>query len=92
MPPAMVLKWNAKQGAMMPIPEEVDPQLIARVHHDVNNALTALIGQAQLLLREELSQTARRRVEIMEQTAKRIACAVDALRCKRIANSRGVRE
>ena len=64
---------------MMPTPEEVDPQLIARVHHDVNNALTAIIGQAQLLLREELSQTARQRAEIIEQAAKRITCAVEAL-------------
>lgn len=60
--------------------EEVNTQLIARVHHNVNNAITALIGQAQLLLREELSQTVRQRVEIMEQTAKRIAGTVDELR------------
>lgn len=65
---------------MMPIPEGVDPQLIARVHHDVNNTLTALIGQAQLLLREELSQTARQRVEIVEQLALRVAELVSQLR------------
>jgi signal transduction histidine kinase len=46
--------------------------LIARVRHEINNPLTGLIGQTQLLLREDLSDTARRRVEIIERLATRI--------------------
>jgi len=46
--------------------------LVARVRHEINNPLTALLGQAQLLLREELSEKARGRVKIIEELAKRI--------------------
>jgi nitrogen-specific signal transduction histidine kinase len=54
--------------------------LAARVRHEINNPLTGLIGQAQLLLREELSHTARRRVETIEQLANRIRDTVASLR------------
>ncbi|MDT5293597.1 MAG: His Kinase (phospho-acceptor) domain [Acidobacteriota bacterium] len=54
--------------------------LAARVRHEINNPLTGLIGQAQLLLREELSATARRRVETIEQLANRIRDTVASLR------------
>ena len=35
--------------------------LITRVRHEINNPLTGVLGQAQLLLREELSESARSR-------------------------------
>ena len=46
----------------------------------MNNPLTGLIGQAQLLLREELSDAARRRVLTIEQLANRIRDTVASLR------------
>ena len=55
-------------------------ELIAHVRHEINNPLTGVIGQAQLLLREELSSTARRRVETIEQLAGRIRDTVAQLR------------
>jgi len=54
--------------------------LAARVRHEINNPLTGLIGQAQLLLREELSDAARRRVLTIEQLANRIRDTVASLR------------
>ena len=55
-------------------------RLAARVRHEVNNALTGLVGQTQLLLREELSEKARRRVHTVEQLAARIRDAAAELR------------
>ncbi len=55
-------------------------ELIAHVRHEINNPLTGVIGQAQLLLRDELSPTARRRVETIEQLAGRIRDTVAQLR------------
>jgi signal transduction histidine kinase len=55
-------------------------ELVARVRHEINNPLTGVLGQAQLLLREELSETARRRVETIEQLARRITETVARLR------------
>src|SRR5919202_6925578 len=55
-------------------------ELAARVRHEINNPLTGLIGQAQLLLREELSDSARRRVQTIEQLANRIRDTVASLR------------
>ncbi len=54
--------------------------LVAHVRHEINNPLTGVIGQAQLLLREELSSTARRRVETIEHLAARIKDTVAQLR------------
>src|SRR5918912_1637036 len=54
--------------------------LVAHVRHEINNPLTGVIGQAQLLLREELSEKARRRVETIEQIAGRIRDTVAQLR------------
>ena len=54
--------------------------LVARVRHEINNPLAALLGQAQLLLREELSPKARTRVEAIEASAKRIEKIVGELR------------
>src|SRR5918998_6382982 len=55
-------------------------ELVAVVRHEINNPLTGVIGQAQLLLREELNPTARRRVETIEQLAGRIRDTVARLR------------
>jgi signal transduction histidine kinase len=54
--------------------------LIAHVRHEINNPLTGVLGQAQLLLREELSPRARQRVETIEQLATRIKDIVAQLR------------
>ena len=54
--------------------------LVAHVRHEINNPLTGVIGQAQLLLRDELSEPTRRRVEAIEQLATRIRDTVAQLR------------
>jgi signal transduction histidine kinase len=54
--------------------------LVAHVRHEINNPLAALIGQAQLMLREELGQKARERVEKIEKLATRIKETVAELR------------
>src|SRR5918999_4636616 len=67
--------------------------LVAHVRHEINNPLTGLIGQAQLLLREELSPTARRRVQTIEHLATRIRDTVAELRTVQRPNPEdGVRE
>jgi signal transduction histidine kinase len=55
-------------------------ELVARVRHEINNPLAALLGQAQLLLREELSERARKRAETIESQARRIQTIVGELR------------
>ena len=54
--------------------------LITRVRHEINNPLTGVLGQAQLLLREELDESPRRRVEKIEELAIRIRDVVAELR------------
>ena len=54
--------------------------LVARVRHEINNPLAALLGQAQLLLREELSDKTRKRGETIETLAIRIKEIVGELR------------
>ncbi len=54
--------------------------VVARVRHEINNPLTGVIGQTQLLLRTELDEGARRRVETIEQLATRIKDIVARLR------------
>ena len=55
--------------------------LVARVRHEINNPLAALLGQAQLLLREEeLSERVRKRAETIESQARRIQAIVGELR------------
>jgi signal transduction histidine kinase len=53
---------------------------IARVRHEINNPLTGVLGQAQLLLREDLSERARKRAETIEELAIRIRDIVALLR------------
>ena len=55
--------------------------LMARVRHEINNPLAALLGQAQLLLREQdLSERAHKRASTIESQAKRIEEIVGELR------------
>ena len=55
-------------------------ELITQVRHEINNPLTGVLGQAQLLLREDLSERARKRVETIEEMAIRIRDIVAKLR------------
>jgi two-component system NtrC family sensor kinase len=60
--------------------EEV-AELVARIRHEINNPLTGVLGQAQLLLREEdLSEKARKRAKTIEELAMRIRDIVSELR------------
>ena len=43
--------------------------LVAHVRHEINNPLTGVLGHAQLLLREDLSEKARARVLKIEELA-----------------------
>ena len=54
--------------------------LVSRVRHEINNPLTGILGQAQLLLREELNEKARKRAETIERLAQRLAQIVAELR------------
>ncbi len=47
-------------------------EMVARVRHEINNPLTGVLGQAQLLLREDLSDRVRKRVETIEGMAMRL--------------------
>jgi signal transduction histidine kinase len=55
-------------------------ELVARVRHEINNPLTGVLGQAQLLLREELNDRARKRAETIEELAMRLRDIVGQLR------------
>ncbi len=47
--------------------------LIARTRHDLNNLLTGVLGQAQLMLmREDMTPNVRQRLETLEELAKRM--------------------
>ena len=54
--------------------------LVARIRHEINNPLTGVLGQAQLLLREDLSERARKRVQTIEDLALRLRDVVGQLR------------
>lgn len=55
-------------------------ELITRVRHEINNPLTGVLGQVQLLLREELSERSRKRAETIEELAIRLRDIVAQLR------------
>ncbi len=55
-------------------------ELVARVRHEINNPLTGVLGQAQLLLREELNEKTRKRVQTIEELAVRMRDTVAQLR------------
>ena len=69
---AVVAEYEARLDAIA--------ELVARVRHEINNPLTGVLGQAQLLLREELSAKARQRVETIEGLAIRLRDIVAELR------------
>ena len=69
---AMIAEQEAKLAEMA--------ELVTHVRHEINNPLTGVIGQAQLLLREELSASVRKRVETIEELAARIKETVAHLR------------
>ena len=55
-------------------------ELVARVRHEINNPLAGVLGQAQLLLREQLNDRARKRAETIEELAIRLRDVVAQLR------------
>jgi signal transduction histidine kinase len=55
-------------------------EVVARVRHEINNPLAGVLGQAQLLLREELSDRARKRAVTIEELAIRLRDVVAQLR------------
>lgn len=59
---------------------EAVAELVARVRHEINNPLTGVLGQAQLLLREDLNEKARKRAETIEDLAMRLRDVVAQLR------------
>lgn len=69
---AMAAKYEARMDEVA--------DLITRVRHEINNPLTGVLGQAQLLLREELSESARKRAVTIEELAIRIRDIVAQLR------------
>ena len=54
--------------------------LVARIRHEINNPLTGVLGQAQLLLREDLTERSRKRVQTIEDLALRLRDVVAQLR------------
>ena len=53
--------------------EDGGARKLQRVRHEINNALTAVLGNTQiLLLRENLDEKSRVRIEKIEEQAKRI--------------------
>lgn len=59
---------------------EETANLVARIRHEINNPLTGVLGQAQLLLREDLSERSRKRVQTIEDLAIRLRDIVAQLR------------
>jgi len=85
--------FDASSKSPDPIPESPEEQLVyyrnrldevaelvARIRHEINNPLTGVLGQAQLLLREELSERARKRAQTIEELAIRMRDIVAQLR------------
>ena len=83
-----------------PLPESKDEQLVyyrtrlnevaelvAHIRHEINNPLTGVLGQAQLLLREDLSDRARKRAQTIEELAIRLRDIVGQLRDVQKPNS-----
>ncbi len=54
--------------------------LVSHVRHEINNPLTGVLGQVQLLLREDLTERARKRAEVIEQLTMRLTAIVAELR------------
>jgi signal transduction histidine kinase len=71
-PDKLVAKYRSKL--------EENADLVARIRHEINNPLTGVLGQAQLLLREDLSERARKRAQTIEGLAIRLRDIVAQLR------------
>jgi len=71
---------NDEQLAQCRLKLEETAALVARIRHEINNPLTGVLGQAQLLLREELSERSRKRVQTIEDLALRLRDVVAQLR------------
>jgi signal transduction histidine kinase len=69
---ALIARYEARMNEVA--------DLITRVRHEINNPLTGVLGQAQLLLREDLSERARKRAQTIEELAIRIRDIVAQLR------------
>jgi signal transduction histidine kinase len=69
---ARVARYEAKLGEIA--------ELVARVRHELNNPLTGVLGQSQLLLREQLNDRARKRAQTIEDLAIRMRDIVAQLR------------
>lgn len=54
--------------------------LVAHVRHEINNPLAGVLGQAQLLLREDLNEKAMKRARTIEGLALRLRDIVGQLR------------
>ncbi len=54
--------------------------MVARVRQEINNPLTGVLGQSQLLLREDLNEKARKRAQTIEDLAIRTRDIVAQLR------------
>ena len=64
-------------------------EIITRTRHELNNPLTGIIGQAQLLLRAELDPKVRHRVETIEQLSTRLRDMITQLRLPTDSDSSG---
>ena len=71
---------------------EETADLVARIRHEINNPLTGVLGQAQLLLREDLSERSRKRVQTIEDLAIRLRDIVAQLREVQRPSSEGDRD
>jgi len=68
------------QLALYRIKLEGVAELVARIRHEINNPLTGILGQAQLLLREDLNDRARKRAQSIEELALRLRDVAGQLR------------
>jgi signal transduction histidine kinase len=71
---------NEDQVAKYRLKLQETADLVARIRHEINNPLTGVLGQAQLLLREDLSERSRKRVQTIEDLAIRLRDIVAQLR------------
>jgi nitrogen-specific signal transduction histidine kinase len=84
--PEQILVWKDAEEKLRALNAEYEAKLdevanlITRVRHEINNPLTGVLGQAQLLLREDLSERAKKRAETIEALAIRIRDIVAQLR------------
>jgi signal transduction histidine kinase len=69
---ALVARYEAK------LDEVAD--VVAHVRHEINNPLAGVLGQAQLLLREDLNEKAMKRARTIEELALRLRDIVGQLR------------